>query len=64
MKLAPQTDSFSRLVQFTGYILLVALFPFWAVTDRISVELIGVGTTLLVYDAGRNALRNLAKGHE
>lgn len=56
-------DQFSKLVQFTGYILLVGVVIFWAVTDRVSVPVIGAATTLLVYDAGRNALKKLAGGN-
>lgn len=55
-------DGFSRLVQFTGYLLLVGVVIFWALTDRVSVPVIGAATTLLVYDAGRTALRSLSNG--
>lgn len=55
-----EVDWFSRLVQVTGYVGLVFVVVFWALTDRVAIEVIGASTTMLVYDAGRTALRNLA----
>jgi hypothetical protein len=57
----PKSDWFSRMVQITGYLMIVGVIVFWAITDRVSVPVIGAATTMLVYDAGRTALRSLGQ---
>lgn len=56
-----EVDWFSRLVQFTGYLLIVGIIVFWGITDRISPVAVGAATALLVFDQGRTALRRLGE---
>lgn len=43
------------LVQVTGYVIILFAISFWIFTDRLSPVVVGVGTSMLVYDITRRA---------
>lgn len=57
----PWSERFTRIVQTTGYIGFVFVIVFWALTERVQIEIIGASSTLLAYGIARSGLRDFAE---